>query len=243
MKRSLVFFCLSVFCCSVFFVSCKKDDPNPATNVLSDSSSRWSRLKSDVSGACYSPGVYRVDPRYKLSYLHLRQYDNYSCSWTSYVICVGCIANAGITSTTAPVGRYPVTTSQVKRVEDWCDESKYMSTLLSYGQNVDTRYTSFRYLTCSSRERVYCISAMLAHLSSVRTPFLVISTRGVGHYRIVFSVAWTGNEATSTVYYMDCYDPDKGSFDANIQSMNLSLFLDKMIQTTVSYNMLFISPK
>jgi hypothetical protein len=61
--------------------------------------------------------------------------------------------------------------------------------------------------------------------------------------RILFTVKRKQGGVGSTVYYTDVYDADKGSFNANIQSMGFSSLLDTMKSGGQGrYNMLFLGP-
>lgn len=179
---------------------------------------------------------YRLATIYRGSYQHLKQPDYTSCSWTSYVIVAGTIAN-----TYSCI--YEVSSNKVYSVKSSCSNSSMITSLQSYAENYDKNYFSVTRPNIGVNTFA-AVRYMIGHIDTYHTPFLVVSSMsGIGHYRIVHTIEWYGSLTNSYVYYTDPALAGYTSFDANIRSMRLDQFLNSMLATTVSYNMLFFVPK
>lgn len=174
--------------------------------------------------------------KYRISYEHLKQKPA-ECSWTSYVIATSCILEAKHRGY-----YYPVNYSRVSRVKNGCGGSSYIGNLQNYG-NYKDGYMA-KYDLGSKGNKLDFVKGMLNHINVYHAPFLAItSIGGTGHYVIVFAIDWKKGLNGSTIYYMDPNEYDQGSFYSNLRTMDLSLFLNRMIsQHTKCYNALFIKP-
>lgn len=254
---------------STLFFACQKESIAPLPNAsptavqftTGDSSQNSAAQESNGSYKTNSSNVggiparfYRVDPSYKNSYQHLQQRkgtDYGECSWTSYVITVACIYKANCWWNCS----YPVSHAHVDQVKNtlvsrFGGNASRIDKLEWYAQNQDNNkinvYHSYIPHNGAYDEyaKLRAIKAMFNHIDAYRTPFIVVSHRGsVGHYRIVFSINWSGKYSGSRIYYTDCYDSAASSFDGNLESMDLDSFLHSMTQETSCYNMLFPLPK
>jgi membrane-bound inhibitor of C-type lysozyme len=176
---------------------------------------------------------------YKWAYRHVRQPTSTSCSWTSYVICAGNVANAFYRG-------YPVNRNQVYRVMTGCDTSKLITTLSWYANRYDRNYvhTDVSALRKSTSTYLDVIKKMLTMLYQNKTPFVTIAKSGsYGHYVTVYSIYWNKGLTGSLIYFTDSLDPDHGSFNANVKSMDLGTFLYKMRTNSNNfYNFLRVLP-
>ncbi len=196
--------------------------------------------------------MFSVDYIYKLSYQHKAM--NYTssgfgkCSWTSYVIAAACIIKGNCNWCS-----YPVNNTKVDQVMNSCvnyagsyENGAAITTIKWYCQNQDYVKLSCRQKSTSntSSGRFEAIKWMLDHLLAKQSPFLVISTSGgKGHYLIVHAINWKKGGTGSTVYYTDCLNIGSNtSYSANVKTMDLSSFLNKMVSAPSMYNMLFLWP-
>jgi hypothetical protein len=183
--------------------------------------------------------AFRCYTNYKWGYRHLRQPDNSSCSWTSYVICTGNIASISGRS-------YPVSVSQVYKVKAGCGNSSYIQDLAFYGMIKDRKYVRSRVVSFSKKNTSYfsIMKEMMKLMETNKTPFLAIAKSGSkAHYLIVYSIHWKQGLTGSRIYYMDPLAYDKGSFDKNIRSMDLYEFVHLMkTNSNIYYNFLELLP-
>lgn len=195
--------------------------------------------------------MFAVNPIYKTAYIHMGQPDVSSCSWTSYMLAVGSIARGNGKS-------YECSADKVYRIKNKCLEissskPSLITTLQSFGNTYDSQYILAVYQNGAKNAngRFDAIKKMLAHINSYRTPFLVIGTyyytdgRKVAHYLVVHSIDWKVGGTGSTVYYTDCgYGcvNNNCSITSNLKSMSLTTFLDRMVEKSDQYNMLFLRP-
>ena len=195
--------------------------------------------------------MFGVDPKYKISYQHKKM--NYingfgKCSWTSYVIAASCIIRGNYSWYS-----YPVNDTKVDQVMNACKnrQGSYANgaliTALQWYCNTNDNFklSCFQKSTAnSSSGRFLAIKYMLDHIYTEHSPFLVISSSGnCGHYLVVHSIDWKKGGTGSMVYYTDClYMGSNTSISANLKSMDLSSFLNKMVVATSYYNMLFLWP-
>lgn len=188
---------------------------------------------------------FKLASAYKYSYKHVKQYDGYSCSWTSYTIGVGCVANVYYC--------YPVTVDQVKYVRKRCinlggdeQEAKLVTTLRDFNRRYDRSiYVNVAVYTPS--QRFEAMKKMLLHITLNHSPFLVVSTYygssgKQGHYLIVHSIDWKCGFSGSKVYYSDCSSSNGPSLESNLKTMDFVAFLDRMIDYPDNYNILTITP-
>lgn len=178
---------------------------------------------------------------YKNNYVHLKQPDAVSCSWTSYVVVAGTIAKAKGYS-------YTVNTNHVYNVRNWCNNNtntpNSILSLESYraSNDPDKVFGNRVSFSKNSNGRFAFVKKILNHISTKQTPFLVTSRLGnTGHFYIVWSVNWVQGGAGSVVYYTDVNSPAQSSFSNNVKSMNFTDFLNLM-QTDNNnyYNALFL---
>lgn len=166
---------------------------------------------------------FRTDQVYKNNYIHLQQKSG-ECSWTSYVLCAGAIAKGKGYS-------YDVNYNKITTVKNWCGNS-YIERLRDYAQQVDNTFLGNTYLSKESKTssgRFSTIKQMLNTINLYKSPFLaIITSNGIGHYVVVWSIDWKQSETNSIVYYTDPLDLPKTTFDLQVKSMNMSDFLDKM---------------
>lgn len=186
--------------------------------------------------------MFAVDLLYKLFYVHYQQPDNVSCSWTSYVNCISTIVAANHNYCYAT----PISTVRSRCKNYYPGRYQYGANhILALEWYVSTYdYNQVNYSRKSPTNRWEATKRMLAHINTYHTPFIVRSSSGnTGHYLVAFSIDWKQSESASTVYYTDCWYANAGSFDANIRSMSLYNFLNKMTAAGATcYNMLFMWP-
>jgi hypothetical protein len=229
--------------CQKEFIAPEKKSENSDTvqvsqNELKALSTSWIMNASSLSSI--PSQMFDLDFKYKVSYRHLKQPDGTSCSWTSYVIATGCVANA-----TGKI--YPVSSTKVYEVKNAC---KYLSssspngivTLSKYATNYDNVRISVSQESCS--DVVTAIKKLLNHLYNYKSPCLVTSTyfgsQIYGHYLIVHAVDWRGG--TGTVYYTDCAYYNGVLYNDNLKQEEISSFMNRMVTVSRSYNFLFIRP-
>lgn len=185
--------------------------------------------------------AYRCYDLFKPWYVHIRQPDNQSCSWTAYVICAGNIANAVWWG-------YPQNVSKVYAVKSGCGSSKTITSLANYCNSVDKNnyYLRAQVLSNPKINSSYLdvIKRMLTLLEETKTPFVTIAKSGSkAHYVTVYSIHWKKGLKGSLIYFTDSLDPDRGSFNNNIKSMDLEDFLYSMkSNSNTYYNFLRILP-
>lgn len=238
--------------------ACQKDqDINPSVPVPQngnvgnpypgDSGDVPLKISSSAIMSASSPSqipkqMFAVNPMYKSAYYHYKQPDLVSCSWTSYVNCINCIVTAN--------NNYCYGTP-ISIVRYRCQQ--YYPNVQTYGANhilaLEWHLATYdtdkvNYSRRSTTNRWEATRRMLAHINSYHTPFVVRSSTGsTGHYLVAFSIDWKQSETASTVYYTDCSYANAGSFNANIRSMSLYSFLNKMTAAGATcYNMLFMWP-
>jgi hypothetical protein len=183
---------------------------------------------------------------YKAWYQHQKQPNSTSCSWTSYVNCIGTIVRGA----SANMTQY---TTSISTVKYRC--ANYYPQVNTYGSNSIMALnwhtgaydgSKINYKLQSTSDRFAAVKYMLAHINTNHTPFVVISKmNNISHYRVVFSIDWKQSETTSMVYYTDCAYASQGNYFANQQSMTLQSFLNLMLNPPVVnyYNMLFMWKK
>jgi len=247
--------------------SCKKDQeiiaPSETTEnsstLLDEKTSPGGETKGlsstilNASNANQIPSqMFAVNPIYKAAYIHMGQPDGSSCSWTSYMLAVGSIARGNGSS-------YECSSDKVYRIKSKCLEinsnnSKLITTLRSFGNMYDKTYITaiYEYGEKNSVGRFTAIKKMLAYIYAYHTPFLVIGTHYYtngskgAHYLVVHSIDWKVGGTGSTIYYTDCAFGcvnNNCSLQSNLRSMSLTTFLDRMIESSNLYNMLFFIPK
>lgn len=166
---------------------------------------------------------FKAATKYKNAYVHVQQYSN-ECSWTSYTLAAGAIANGkGYT--------YNVNHTKITYVKNWCGSS-YIERLYDFATQKDDWFLSNVYLSKepkTSAGRFTTIKQMLYHIQTYKTPFPAIITHsGIGHYVVVWSIDWKCGGTGSTVYYTDPLDPVKATFDLQVKTMDYTTFLNKM---------------
>ncbi len=256
MKTLKILFILFV---SISFFSCQKDDLEiDETNeeefvslgdFVSDENDSMVFLKGYIRdilfrievATCYGgipEYVFRCHENYKYSYRHIKQPDNSSCSWTSYVICAGNICSA--------FGQryYPVTLSQMNVVKRSCNGSSLITSLANYAITRDGLRARVVSLPKYTTSYLSVIKEMMNILEIDRIPFLAITKSGTrAHYVIVYSIHWNGDLPGSKIYFTDPLDKDNGSFEKNVKSMDLDEFLYRMkTNSNSNYNFLQILP-
>ncbi len=176
---------------------------------------------------------------YKNKYVHITQYNN-ECSWTSYVLCSSAIINGDL-----GYYYYPVNHTKITSVKNWCGNS-YIERLRDYANQKDNTYFWNTYLCKESKNttgRFNMIKKMLDHIYTYQKPFIAIITHNtIGHYVVVWDIDWKCGVTGSTVYYTDPLDAPT-FFMAQVKTMNLTEFLDKMgplNSYTSSYCALFL---
>ena len=228
----------------VIMVSCQKDaefqttstddflDNNQPTQIYPvDNNLKVSSILNATSATQIPTQFFRSDQRYKTAYIHVKQYDG-ECSWTSYTLAAGAIANGDGET-------YTVNHEKITYVRNWC-KSKYIEQLYAFATQKDNWiFTN----VCLSKKvvspagRFLMIKDMLYHLETYKKPFVaIITSSGVGHYVVVWSIDWKCGGTGSTVYYTDSLDPVASTFDNQIKSMSLTSFLDKMGPNNPSVN-------
>lgn len=235
--RTLLFlvFALSLFSCNENILN-SEDFHGLQDTINYEKSAKIVDILSAKSSKDIPAKFFRVASMYKENYVHLKQPDGKSCSWTTYVNCINCIVTAN--------NDFCYSTS-ISTIRKRCsNKNKYpnsISALVWYAQTYDDDLVDSYSKSFSSRWTT--TKFMLNFINENRVPFVVISSlNGVGHYRLVFSIDWKQSESKSIVYYTDCAYSDKGSFDSNIKTKKLSDFLDSMVETNDYYNMLFMTP-
>lgn len=167
---------------------------------------------------------FKVDPKYKTAYVHIKQYTN-ECSWTSYTLCAGAIAKG-------KGNTYDVDHTKITFVKNWCNGYSYIERLRDFANQMDNWFLGNVYLSKESKTatgRFTTIKQMLNHINDYKMPFIAIITAGgIGHYVVVWSVDWKCGGAGSTVYYTDPLDYPASTFDGQIKTMGFTAFLDKM---------------
>ncbi len=261
MKIKIVWFAV-VFLIGFSLVSCEKDVPitvekpdqelmsigefSPDADVFCDDAFDKVELKNSVvviqNATSYNDiptYAFRCYDMYKLSYQHIKQPNSTSCSWTSYVICAGNVANAFVRG-------YPVTVNQVYKVMTRCDTSKLITTLAWQANVYDSRYVRTDVFSLKKSTSTYLdvVKQMLLFLQQNKTPFVTIAKSGsYGHYVTIYSIHWKQGLTGSVIYFTDSLDPDMGSFNANVKSMDLEQFLSLMkTNSNTYYNFLRILP-
>lgn len=217
------------------------DTSDLSQNELKAASTSWIMNASSL-GAIPNQ-MFDLDFKYKVSYRHLKQPDGTSCSWTSYVIATGCVANA-----TGKV--YPVTPTKVYDVKKSCETvckligctPNNIQTLNKYAIMYDLTRVSVSQESCS--DVVTATKKLLNHLYNYKSPCLVTSTyfgsQIYGHYLVVHAVNWrSGN---GTVYYTDCASYSGIGYSENLKQEEISSFMNRMVTVSRSYNFLFIRP-
>jgi hypothetical protein len=241
-------------------------NPNPNTQEICEDSinDTWEAEDSDAplkssssimnaSNANQIPSQFlKIDPSYKLNYNFIVQPDKTSCSWTSYVTAVGAIARGNGYS-------YSSSSSKIYAVKSKCltlsnqnlDGAKSITTLKAFANQYDKQYVYARTISKfdTPSDRFLVVKEMLNHLYSYHAPFVVLSTfyynggRKSGHYLVVLSIDWKQGGNGSTVYYTDCgYGGHGVDLQDNLRSMNFTSFLDRMVDSSVKYNALFLQP-
>lgn len=237
MKKLLLMFMLSIF-----LFSCNEDiiESNDFRSENGLDTIYEKSAKVDILSARSPKDIpskfFRVASMYKENYVHLKQPDGKSCSWTTYVNCINDIVTANNNFC------YSTSISTVRRrCSNKFDYPNSISALKWYAQTYDDDLVDVYSKSTSSRWTA--TKYMLNFINENHVPFIVVSsTNGIGHYRLIFSIDWKQSESKSIVYYTDCAYSDKGSFDDNVRTKKLSEFLSSMIETTNYYNMLFLMP-
>ena len=234
--------------------SCKKEGISPiqdeAPSSVNDSLVNTGRSKGSSSSILAATSASQIPSQvfdsyleYKAWYQHQKQPNSTSCSWTSYVNCVGTIVRGASANTTQYTT--PISTIQYRCANYYPQANTYGSNSImalnwhagAYDGN------KINYQLQSTGNRFTATKYMLAHLNTHHTPFVAISKIGnTSHFRVVFSINWKKLETTSTVYYTDCVYANQGNYFANQRSMTLQEFLDLMLNPPVVkyYNMLFM---
>lgn len=194
-------------------------------DILSNAYSIWSI--PNYAFRCYD--------NFKWSYRHVKQPNGTSCSWSSYVICTGNVA--------AVSGKdYQVDQDQVYIVRDGCNWSKMITALRDYANSDDSYFVDARTIALkkSTTDYLSVFKQMMLLLYVNRTPFVTIVKSGkYTHYVTVYSIYWKRGLIGSKIYFTDSLDPDMGSFDQNVKSMNLLDFYCLMRDNAnVYYNFL-----
>ena len=183
---------------------------------------------------------------YKIWYYHKKQPTTTSCSWTSYVNCIGTIVRGASANTI----QY---TTPINTVQYRC--TNYYPQVNTLGSNSITALNwhvgaydnaKINYRLKSTDTRWIATREMLAHINTYHTPFIVLSKmNSTSHYRVVFAIDWKVGGTGSTVYYTDCWYSSQGNYFDNQRSMSLTSFLDLMLNppTVKYYNMLFMWKK
>lgn len=225
--------------------SVSRGDPKAGNNTWIMNTTSMNQIPSQL---------FSVDYKYKTSYQHkLMNYINGfgKCSWTSYVIAAACIIKGNCNWCS-----YPVNDTKVNQVMNKCvqyagsyADGAAITNIKWYCQNQDyLKLSCYQKSTYNnSSGRFEAIKFMLDHLLAKHSPFLVISTSGTkGHYLIVHAINWKCGGTGSTVYYTDCLSIASGnntSYSSNIKTMDLSSFLNKMVNAPNMYNMFFLWTK
>jgi hypothetical protein len=142
---------------------------------------------------------------------------------------------------------YPISSSKVYDVKNSCQylsssSPNGISTLSKYATNYDNIRISVSQESCS--DVVTAIKKLLNHLYNYKSPCLVTSTyfgtQIYGHYLVVHAVNW--RSGTGTVYYTDCASYNGIGYSENLKQEEISLFMNRMVTVSRSYNFLFIRP-
>ena len=223
-------------------------DPVEPMNATDNSKSINSWVMNASTANDIPTQMFGVDYKYKMSYQHLKQRSGTiygECSWTSYVIAMSCIIKGNCNYCS-----YPVSYAKVDEVKNRCSNQfgglangSLITSVCWHANTYDYSKITGTTVVKSPSYRFDAIKYMLDHIANYHAPFLVISSmNGIGHYRIVFSIDWKRGGTGSTVYYMDCYYADQGSFYANLKSMDLTIFLNSMLGACSNYNILLLKP-
>lgn len=220
------------------------------------------------------------DPQYKDAYRHLKQADNVSCSWTTYVCGMGAVTN-GVANLKGLSISYPITQSQVSAVKSYCEQrgkvigqsANHVLTLyecswydwnmngelcngaLNVKERIDNN-TFVSYAKTDPGSRFRAIKYMLKHLANNHAPMLVVSSmqnskkEWIGHYYLVWEIDWKQGGSGSRVLYSDV---NKGTsnqtldqyFEARKEEkwLDLTTFLNLMVNTANNYNIMAFEPK
>lgn len=201
-------------------------DPGDSGNGILKISS--STILNATSASQIPSAYFGSNSDYKTYYKHIHQPDNTSCSWTSYVLCAGAIVNGNWRI----YSMYPVTSSKVYVVKQYCGNSSDIDQLKRYPINVESIYFNGIYRMKQSKNstgRFNTIKDMLYHLFIFRKPFIAITLlNNIGHYVVVWDIDWKCGGTGSTIYYTDPHDNPTGSWASQKRSMSFTSFLDKM---------------
>lgn len=239
-KCKFALFAVLVGFAVVALSSCDKSFDEPVAPVVSNeaemqriSQSAQTRALSD-----YTEQTYEVNQSYKDAYQHYKQRPK-ECSWTSYVLATAAVVRGKGNYSYPYNGNYY---GKISHVKSSCGSSNAITKLDWYCKKYDVPKYSItcwhRYVGKSDRDGA--IDIILDHRAYNDTPFLYIGSVGtVGHYYIIWDIDWTGNEATSTVYYTDVNQDivnDSRSYDDNVRSMSMGKLLN--LNTMNNYNFL-----
>lgn len=249
-------FFIMVFLLCLTMASCQKDQDIPTSAPilqsadlndpsLGDSSHLSLKISSanilNATNANQIPSqLFAVNPIYKTAYAHYKQPDWVSCSWTSYVNCINTI----VTAHNNYCYGTPISTIRYRCEHYYPERNVYgASHVLALAWHLSTYdYKQVCFSRSSTNNRWEATKQMLSHINTHHSPFLVRSSiNSVGHYLVVFSIDWKQSESSSIVYYTDCCYADNGTFNANIRSMPLATFLDRMVGAGAHYyNVIFM---
>lgn len=224
------------------FTSCSNDDDlllagDTQTELVS--SLAQDSVKALTRAMNYSYTTYTVDQDYKDEYRHYKQASG-ACSWTSYVLAAAAIVRGKGDYAYPYNGSY---TNKIDHVKVTCNYSTYMSSIAWYCQNYDNPTYSISCWHRTASTQSGALDIILDHRAYNDTPFLYIgSVSGIGHYLIIWDVAWTGNTSTSTVWYTDVnQDPVNNHrlYEYNVRTTNIQALLNQNVNTYYNFLCLY----
>lgn len=235
-----IIYAIAFITLTILSVSCNQQEETVKPQTVENlAKSNTKSILNARSSTDIPSKFYGVNQKYKRSYKHIRQGRD-ECSWTSYVMTTGAIANGN--------GRYyPVSASQVAKVKSGSGSS-YISDIERYSRNYDSYLVTADVEAHSknSSGRFEMVKDMLYHIDTKRTPFVALGSttggRRIGHYYIVWSIDWKRGGTGSTVYYTDPLDYPQSNMDRQVKAMNFTTFLNLMRDNPDAryYNCLFL---
>ena len=221
------------------------------SNVCSQKSWIYTSLSQVPSGP------YSIDPIYKAEYYHINQNDNSptatypngwptnlqdnpgNCSWSNYIMAVGCVGRA---SGLLQLANEVYDLDKARRLKTFMKNSTGTYTL---GSRIDKIYQYYGFVYDNpSRVGVDLIVygkdntnhnqialSMINHLATNKTPiiFLGSTPEGYAHFYTIVSIVWTGNINTSDIWFCNSLQGNTGDdFETSKDYMGLKTFLNNM---------------
>ncbi len=225
------------------FSSCDKMDNEPmaplaSNKVEAQSTPQQTQMRARTE---YTHQTYEVNQRYKDEYQHYKQKAK-ECSWTSYVLAAAAIVRG------KGDYNYPFNSNyygKISHVKSSCGNSSLITKLDWYCKKYDAPKYAIAswYRRVGKNDKDGAVDIMLDHRAYNDTPFLYIGSVGTtGHYFIIWDIDWTGDKATSTVYYTDVNQNivnGSRSYADNVNSMSIDALLNLNIMNNYNFLCLY----